>query len=558
MTKEILFLKENILKNVIRDKYDNSVFKDNCTQNWIFDFRAVLLKPEILVLITSVLWEKIKHRDNFQIGGIESAAIPLITSLVLKAHQEGKNVNGFYIRKSRKKSGLHKHIEGELTDDPVILVDDLMNTSESFMRQITILEEAKKQIDEILILVRFRDSEYYTFLQDRNIKVENIFVLDDFNLSLVTEKISLKQYRKKLLFTDNKANYQYICPKSTPVIDESGIYLGTDQGRFLKLDKESGEVKWEIKTGLHDEEKNIFSSPVLYRDIVLFGSYDGKLYAVSSITGALKWIYTDCEYIGSSPSIASELNLVFVGLEHSLLGERGSIVALDINTGEKKWEYRTPAFTHSSPLYIPETQEVCIGGNEGVLRMFDAQTGTLKWQFETEGGATYSGIAGFSKGDIKLSPAYDENNDTITCCSMDGWLYVLERSTGTLRYRIPSEKTETNYRIGIFNQPLITEKYILFGGLDKHVYCCEKESGSLVWRFATAGRIFASPIKVHEQIFIGSNDGGLYEINIETGELLSRTQFSERLTNKCVYDILKDTLYVFTHGNQLYSLSLSK
>ena len=72
---------------------------------WLFDFRKIILKPDHLKLVTDLLYAKISTLDNYQIVGMESAAIPLVTSLLLKARQEGKSVNGLYIRKSRKKTG---------------------------------------------------------------------------------------------------------------------------------------------------------------------------------------------------------------------------------------------------------------------------------------------------------------------------------------------------------------------------------------------------------------------------------------------------------------------
>jgi orotate phosphoribosyltransferase len=60
---------------------------------------------------------------EYQISGLETAAIILVTGMAMET-----GMNGFYIRKSRKKHGLYNMIEGRLSDAPVIIVDDLMNS----------------------------------------------------------------------------------------------------------------------------------------------------------------------------------------------------------------------------------------------------------------------------------------------------------------------------------------------------------------------------------------------------------------------------------------------
>ena len=97
-------------------------------------------------------------------------------------------------------------------------------------------------------------------------------------------------------------------------------------------------------------------------------------------TGAEKWVWDEADYIGSSPDIADDLNLCFIGLEFGLPGKRGGIAAIDIHTGKTKWSSQMPAFTHASPLYLPKTKEVAIGSNDGCMYLFDAEKGVLKME----------------------------------------------------------------------------------------------------------------------------------------------------------------------------------
>jgi len=94
-----------------------SLSRAGTVNKWIFDFRPLLLRSEILEIICALFWDEIKNKMPFQVGGLETAAITLVSGMLLKAQKEGHAMSGFYIRKSRRKDGFQKHIEGSLTDE---------------------------------------------------------------------------------------------------------------------------------------------------------------------------------------------------------------------------------------------------------------------------------------------------------------------------------------------------------------------------------------------------------------------------------------------------------
>lgn len=96
-------------------------------QNWLIDLRPILLDPDVLQKICDIFWTHYEAQLPFQVGGMEVAAVPIVTALVLTGRQRGLDVSGFIIRKERKRSGLSKRIEGEITDRPIVLVDDILN-----------------------------------------------------------------------------------------------------------------------------------------------------------------------------------------------------------------------------------------------------------------------------------------------------------------------------------------------------------------------------------------------------------------------------------------------
>lgn len=113
------------------------------TYIWQFYLRRGLFNPYfnelISLLFLDLVQEKIGHFD-FQIAGLETASTPLLVSIPIVAKQFGIEINSFSVRKNRKEYGIHNWIEGlVLNDKPVLLVDDLCNSSNSMLNAMNII-----------------------------------------------------------------------------------------------------------------------------------------------------------------------------------------------------------------------------------------------------------------------------------------------------------------------------------------------------------------------------------------------------------------------------------
>lgn len=505
--------------------------------SWIFDFRALLLQPYWLNRYAEIFWERYAPHYPFQVGGIETASIALMAAIVMKGAERGTPVNGFFIRKSRKRKGLMKTIEGILTNDPIILVDDLMNSGQTLHKQIEVLSSAGKTVKGIFLLLIFRDRGAYTFLHTRDISLDALFTLTDFGIPMVTSSAPHipKESFEVLWRTDlPNPSLHIVLQKSAPAVDEHRLYIGGDSGVFHALSQETGKILWTFEIGRHPRGKGILSSPALHKGVVYFGAYDGTVYALDAKTGKIVWSYADADWVGSSPSIAPDLDLTFVGLEFSTPHRQGGIVALSLDDGTPVWEHHTEMFTHGSPRYIQEERMVVTGSNDGTLYAYDAKMGTVLWQYET-GGA------------IKASCAYDEKRRLILFGSMDGACYALSAEDGSLVF---SHQTEA----GIYSTPLVRADTTYVASLDKQLYAIDLATGDVRWSFETAGRLFASPAYIEDAVWIGSNDGRLYEVNPETGALKSFFQTPERIVNRIAYNPNTKRFFVPTCTNQVYGI----
>ena len=70
---------------------------------------------------------------DFQITGREWSSIPLLTAIPIYLKKNHSiDMNSFMIKRKRKNYGMHNYVEGEPNKLPVLIVDDLCNSTNSF------------------------------------------------------------------------------------------------------------------------------------------------------------------------------------------------------------------------------------------------------------------------------------------------------------------------------------------------------------------------------------------------------------------------------------------
>lgn len=101
-----------------------------------FYLAELMYNPEMLDHICQDFYEQIQtvHPDfKFQIAGREWSAIPLITILPYYFYmKKGIRINSFMVRRKRKTYGKNNIIEGTPNGYPVVAVDDVCNSTDSF------------------------------------------------------------------------------------------------------------------------------------------------------------------------------------------------------------------------------------------------------------------------------------------------------------------------------------------------------------------------------------------------------------------------------------------
>ena len=175
---------------------------------WCFYCRRGLFNPEFNKHMTVCFLYKIEEEIghfNFQLGGMETAATPMVTAIPIYAKQLlDLDIHSFVFRKQPKEYAEEEPWEGiPQYDRPVLLCDDLANSTMSLRKASDICRDynipKKKQA---FVIVNKVNRNYYDMglpeedykltdhelrqkhdmYLDKDVEIVSLFDMDDFNL----------------------------------------------------------------------------------------------------------------------------------------------------------------------------------------------------------------------------------------------------------------------------------------------------------------------------------------------------------------------------------------
>jgi outer membrane protein assembly factor BamB/orotate phosphoribosyltransferase len=528
---------------VLKSERQRLIGPNGSNNAWLIDIRRISLRPKVLDSVADLFWRVCGDKAPFQVGGMEAAAIPLVTAILLKGAQRGIPVNGFIVRKERKTYGAGDLIEGILNETPIVMIDDILNSGRSLEKARAVLEQKRRVIALVFVLIDYQSKMGKAWRTKNGIEVRALFVLSDMDLSIhePSQPPPSAIFRDVWKFEAPDPNFFHRVPKSFPVNDGDRVCFGSDSGIFWCLDARSGTVLWTFKVNARGH-KNIWSSPAIHNGRVFFGSYDGNVYCLDVKTGAEIWRFIGADWVGSSPALAPDLGLLFVGLEFAVEGKRGSIVALSIESGEKIWEHITKRYVHASPAYWPERGLLACGSNDNEMLLFDAKTGVVRWRFET---STEQG----EKGSIRHAPAFDAKRDHIVTGCANGYIYIIDAGTGREVWSVRTDNT-------VYTIPLVLGDTAFVGSTDKYLYVLDLDHQKIKKKIYTNSKVFGPPRLLAGRIYFGACNGMLYQLDPDTAEVTGTYQLPDAVTNALSYNDATGSFYALTYVNQLFALQL--
>jgi orotate phosphoribosyltransferase len=152
--------------------------------SYYIDGKMLLLHSESSTLLGEVLYQMTKDMKLDAIGGPEVGAIPMTAAAVIRYHQSGKPMEGFFVRKDVKSHGTQKHIEGKFAAGyRVAVLEDVTTTAGSVLQAIDVLQKAGAKIEVVITIVdRLQGGRQN--LEARGLRFEPIFTIRDLGIEV--------------------------------------------------------------------------------------------------------------------------------------------------------------------------------------------------------------------------------------------------------------------------------------------------------------------------------------------------------------------------------------
>ncbi|UVI29493.1 outer membrane protein assembly factor BamB family protein [Paenibacillus spongiae] len=295
---------------------------------------------------------------------------------------------------------------------------------------------------------------------------------------------------------------------SSPAIVDGSVYIGTrdeddtKENTVLALDLKTGREKWKLEA-----DAQVQASPAVAGGIVYASTIRGTLYALDAETGSKVWekkIGTgevNRAWMYYSPTV--EDGIVYQAYS-SMRG--GEMMALDAKTGETVWTAKLAGgwITESTP--VVKDGKVYVGADGGYLIAIDAKTGNELWRARPAGGWMHSMPA---IADGKVYMGYG-----------GGLIVALDAQTGKEQWRYKTDMS-TSYIAGntTGSSPAVVDGVVYMGFPNGKVEALNAETGALLWSAATEGGIISSAAVSGGTVYVGSNDGFLYALDKQNGEV---------------------------------------
>jgi len=508
------YVRQAIEQNGIRrSPPERIVSRNGAPLKWIFDLRPIMLDPELLDRLSGLILDCMPENGPIQIGGMEVAAIPIVIACILKAHKTGRESSGFIIRKERKTTGLGRIIEGEIKSNiPIVIVDDIINSAENLERAFEILENEGHAPTKVIVIVDFNSKQAQLWKNKRKISFTSLFRLSDFGIS--NHRTPLPdpdvEYVRAWSFTEPLGHPFSMVPKSTPIVNGDQIIFGTDGGQVISLDLEQGKKLWEHKIE-NCGRKGIWSSPIIYNNYLYIGAYNGSIYCLNASNGNKLWSNAACEWIGSSPVIVPQHNLLIIGLEYERPGHQGSMAAFDLVTGEKIWEHWLRVYQHGSAAYWAEGDLAIAGTNDHSLIALNAADGSVAWEHPTD-------------RSIKYAPAVDAARRLVASASFDGGIRISDAATGRLLHHLQTDDV-------CYSTPLFHGDRVFCGSGDRKMHVLDVTTGQRVGAIECGARVYSSPRSIGRSVLFGASNGIVRDIDAETLRLRGAFTVPDAVTN---------------------------
>jgi polyvinyl alcohol dehydrogenase (cytochrome) len=375
-----------------------------------------------------------------------------------------------------------------------------------------------------------------------------------------------------------------------PTIVSGRVFVGTDSGYVYSLNAETGCVYWSYQAKGAVRPAVTVASVSGHGDTkyaAYFGDAHANVYAIDAQNGQELWTTrVDHHFVAritAAPKVYAGRVFVPVSsseefsasnLDYPCCTGRGSLVALDANTGAQVWK----------AYMVPEPEPT--RKNSRGVQQYSPSGGSI-WNSPTvdaDRGVIYVGT-----GDGQSDPV-PETTDAIVAIDIKTgkirWFYQAEANDAFMGGCNGKQRTDNCPKVNgpdqdIGNSPILRKladgkSVVVFGMKDGRVYALDPDNkGTIVWKesvvqipagqehtFAALlnGVVWGGTADDHN-VYYGLQSGGMVALDLATGKTVWKTKFpqtpGERVSNSAAATGMPGVIFLAGSDGKLRALSSS-
>ena len=334
---------------------------------------------------------------------------------------------------------------------------------------------------------------------------------------------------------------------AAPAVVGQRVYLNTEDGKTVALDRDTGQTVWEYQSGIPSR-----STPAVAEDLVVVSLLHGFIVGLDRETGAVRWKKDLESVVYASPLIAD--GSVYIGA-----GDREKLYALDAATGQKRWEFDIGEWAVAEVAYADNSIVVVSSGS--VIHVIDTVTGLKRFVYDT----------GYPRNLYGAPAIY---GDTMYLSSQQGLVWAIDRTEITYPFERAIMYWKSNLAVwGILDTPPVqkgTRWFRRVGGsivrtpavAHDAVYVTTKKGKVLALDAATGTERWSIDLETEvttpatvaaETVLVGTNDGTVFGLAADTGEVSWQFDIDGRISDSPI--VAGGRMYVVTTSGTLYAIA---
>ncbi len=173
-------LKEKLFEKAVR--FGDFTLASGLKSTYYINGKMATLDSEGLNMISEVMLDMLENTECDAVGGPTLGADPMVGGIIALAHNRGRKLTGFIVRKESKDHGTKNLIEGPLEPGmKTIVIEDVATTGGSAKKAIDAVRAFGCDVVGVLVIVD-RDQGAKELLNEMGIPFEPIFTKAELGL----------------------------------------------------------------------------------------------------------------------------------------------------------------------------------------------------------------------------------------------------------------------------------------------------------------------------------------------------------------------------------------